>query len=180
VAAAAPIFADRPYEQVTLEEIAATAGVRRGLLYHYFPDGKAELFAAVYEFFVFLPIGRLTSDLQLPADQRAAMNLAQFLDVAERDTTGYRIHREAQRVSDPAFVAVFERARHAMVDNLVANHFPDGDPGPLVAAALGGYLRFAETVIDTWIDRNELTRIQVTELLSQTLADVLARARELA
>jgi len=42
------LFADRGYEAVSSEEIAAAAGVTRGALYHHF-DGKRGLFAAAFE-----------------------------------------------------------------------------------------------------------------------------------
>ena len=42
------LFAERGFEDVGSEEIAAAAGVTRGALYHHF-DGKRGLFAAVFE-----------------------------------------------------------------------------------------------------------------------------------
>lgn len=42
------LFADRGFEAVSSEELAAAAGVTRGALYHHF-DGKRGLFAAVFE-----------------------------------------------------------------------------------------------------------------------------------
>jgi AcrR family transcriptional regulator len=33
----ARLFAEHPYEDVWIEEVAELAGVSRGLLYHYFP-----------------------------------------------------------------------------------------------------------------------------------------------
>jgi AcrR family transcriptional regulator len=48
IAAGRRLFAERGYEAVSSEEIAAAAGVTRGALYHHF-DGKQELFAAVFE-----------------------------------------------------------------------------------------------------------------------------------
>jgi AcrR family transcriptional regulator len=48
IAAGRTRFAERGYENVSSEEIAAAAGVTRGALYHHF-DGKRELFAAVFE-----------------------------------------------------------------------------------------------------------------------------------
>lgn len=48
VTTAAQLFADRAYDDVRMEEVAAAAGVSRALLYRYFP-AKNELFLAVYE-----------------------------------------------------------------------------------------------------------------------------------
>jgi AcrR family transcriptional regulator len=48
IAASRPLFAERGYAGVGTEEIARSAGVTRGALYHHF-EGKRELFEAVYE-----------------------------------------------------------------------------------------------------------------------------------
>src|SRR5437763_648720 len=40
------LFAKRAYDEVSVEEIAAAAGVSRGLLYHYFPT-KRDFFVEV-------------------------------------------------------------------------------------------------------------------------------------
>jgi AcrR family transcriptional regulator len=177
--AALGVFAQQPYEQVTLEEVAAAAGVRRGLLYHYFPDGKAQLFTAVYESAVFAPVVRMNTDPAEPLERKLPANFAQFLDAAEADTPGWRIFREGRRVSDPAFVAVLDRARRAIARNVATNHLGAGEPSPVVAAGLDGYVRFAEAVIDAWVAERRLTRAQVEALLAHTLGDVIARAQAL-
>ena len=40
LAAGAELLGRRPYDEVSIEEIAAAAGVSKGLLYHYFPTKK--------------------------------------------------------------------------------------------------------------------------------------------
>jgi AcrR family transcriptional regulator len=47
--AARELFADRGYASVPVEEIVRAAGVTRGALYHQFPGGKEDLFAAVFD-----------------------------------------------------------------------------------------------------------------------------------
>ena len=48
IAAGSRLFAERGFDAVSGEEIAAAAGVTRGALHHHF-DGKRGLFAAVFE-----------------------------------------------------------------------------------------------------------------------------------
>ena len=47
--AARELFADRGYAAVPVEEVVRRAGVTRGALYHQFPGGKEDLFAAVFD-----------------------------------------------------------------------------------------------------------------------------------
>lgn len=49
IEAARELFADRGYANVPVEEVVRRAGVTRGALYHQFPGGKEDLFAAVFD-----------------------------------------------------------------------------------------------------------------------------------
>jgi AcrR family transcriptional regulator len=49
VDAARELFATRGYADVPVEEVVRRAGVTRGALYHQFPGGKVDLFAAVFD-----------------------------------------------------------------------------------------------------------------------------------
>jgi AcrR family transcriptional regulator len=49
IEAAGACFAELGYEATTVAEILDRVGMARGALYHYFPDGKRELFFAVFE-----------------------------------------------------------------------------------------------------------------------------------
>jgi AcrR family transcriptional regulator len=47
--AARELFSERGYANVPVEDIVQRAGVTRGALYHQFPGGKEDLFAAVFD-----------------------------------------------------------------------------------------------------------------------------------
>jgi len=47
LAAGAELLGRRPYDEVSLEEIAAAAGVSKSLLYHYFPTKTDYLLASL-------------------------------------------------------------------------------------------------------------------------------------
>jgi AcrR family transcriptional regulator len=49
VAAGRQLFSDRGYAKVSVEDVVRRAGVTRGALYHQFPGGKEDLFAAVFD-----------------------------------------------------------------------------------------------------------------------------------
>ena len=46
--AANELFAERGYEEVTIEDVAKSAGVARGLVHHYF-GGRKEVYIALVE-----------------------------------------------------------------------------------------------------------------------------------
>jgi AcrR family transcriptional regulator len=49
IEAARELFPERGYAGVSVEEIVRRAGVTRGALYHQFPEGKKDLFVAVFD-----------------------------------------------------------------------------------------------------------------------------------
>jgi AcrR family transcriptional regulator len=49
LAAARVCFTEHGYDDTTVAAILARADMARGALYHYFPGGKAEIFAAVFD-----------------------------------------------------------------------------------------------------------------------------------
>jgi AcrR family transcriptional regulator len=49
IQAARELFSERGYANVPVEDIVQRAGVTRGALYHQFPGGKEDLFAAVFD-----------------------------------------------------------------------------------------------------------------------------------
>lgn len=49
VQAAREQFGTRGYADTSLDDVARQAGLSKGALYHHFPDGKPELFRAVFE-----------------------------------------------------------------------------------------------------------------------------------
>jgi AcrR family transcriptional regulator len=49
VDAARELFSTRGYADVPIEDVVRRAGVTRGALYHQFPGGKVDLFAAVFD-----------------------------------------------------------------------------------------------------------------------------------
>ncbi|MGV9414982.1 TetR/AcrR family transcriptional regulator [Nocardia sp. NPDC003693] len=87
VRSGAALFADRPFADVSAEELVAAAGLSRGALYHHF-GGKQGLFAAVFADLENAAAERIAAAMSAPPGLRektiAGMNT--FLDVCtERD-----------------------------------------------------------------------------------------------
>src|SRR6478609_9613125 len=78
----------RPHEEVSIEEIAAAAGVSKGLLYHYFPTKKDFILAALERGQRQLA-ERLRPDPELSPEQQLDASLDSFLDYVEEHSTAY-------------------------------------------------------------------------------------------
>src|SRR3954468_13220523 len=79
--AARELYADRPYDQVSTAELAAAAGVARGLINHYFGD-KRELFLEVMRESILMPEAALPALDGKPLEERARLTIDWILEAA--------------------------------------------------------------------------------------------------
>jgi len=160
--AAEQTFAARGYTQAGLAEVATLAGVSKTLLYHYFPDGRPELYSQVME--------RLVDQLaEVLADAvRAPTSLAERLSGLAAGLLGwFEDHPDAYRLlilepwgaGDAGVVgqAMAVRARLAgEINRLLA---PAGQPLAATmaggAAALGVLLHLSELRMAGQLGRDE-------------------------
>lgn len=151
VAAAEETFATRGYTQAGLAEVANLAGVSKTLLYHYFPDGRPELYREVMERLVGEVVESVQSALRSPTttERRLAALVSALLAYFEDRPDAYRLLiLEPWGSGDPGVVsqAIAVRARLAgELNGLLASA---GQPLPVTmagsAAALGAVLHVCE------------------------------------
>lgn len=151
VAAAEETFATRGYTQAGLAEVANLAGVSKTLLYHYFPDGRPELYREVMERLVGEVVESVQSALRAPTttERRLAALVSALLGYFEDRPDAYRLLiLEPWGSGDPGVVsqAIAVRARLAgELNGLLASA---GQPLPVTmagsAAALGAILHVCE------------------------------------
>ena len=81
VAAAVEVFAERPEEDVRMEDLAAAAGVTRNLLFHYF-DGKAALHREAVLAAIAQLAARHDTSEERPLSEKVPANLGPMVNVA--------------------------------------------------------------------------------------------------
>ena len=151
---AVELFNTRPYDDVSVDDIAGAAGVSKGLLYHYFAN-KRELHVACVQ----LSTERFVHaiDIDDPDPQtRLCRSLTAYVDYVAASKEGYRAVLLGGAGSDPAVVAVVERARVAAVQRILAD---GGRPAsPAVLIAIRGWIGFCEAAALAWLAQPELPR----------------------
>ncbi len=162
VAAAEETFADRGYTQAGLADVATLAGVSKTLLYHYFPDGRPELYREVMDRLVdeVLAVARQavrapTSDEQRLADLVAAL-IGWFCDHPD----AYRLLiLEPWGSGDPTVVGQATAVRARLASELNALLAAAGAPLPLTlaagAATMGAVLHLCELGLAGQVTRDE-------------------------
>ena len=101
------LFSTNSYDAVSIDEIAARAGISKGLLYHYFPEGRPALFSAVTEQLLIELGVRLEHATRVPFSARRRLEhlLATLFGFFNDRPEAYRHLFEDGRASRDALVA---------------------------------------------------------------------------
>jgi AcrR family transcriptional regulator len=169
--AAVELAAGRDLAALSVQEIAAHAGVSEGLLYHYFPTKDALVLAAVQR-----AAGTMTAALESaatgPALPALMAGLAAYLDHVQADPTGWRALLQAR--SGPlaeVAAAVEDGARRLTLERLGID-----DPSPAFATALDGWSALERQVCLDWLARPDLPRAVVEDILLSSFFSCLQAA----
>jgi AcrR family transcriptional regulator len=174
---AAQRFGQRPYEQVSVEDIADAADVSRGLLYHYFP-GKRSLYVAVIRAGIDRLIDATTPPDDLPPGEQLRYSLDAYISHALYQTHPYQMALHASSFSDGEVYALVDSARTARVDRVLASLDPP-DRGAAVELALHGWVGYIESICLRWLAHKHVPRETLVELMARPLGAILTQARKL-
>jgi AcrR family transcriptional regulator len=160
---AAAMFAEKPYEDVWVEDIAARAGVSRATMYHYYPT-KRDLYVAILKRASGRFLARADRDPQLPlAEQLAAGLQAHIQSLVDHPFEAVAINRGALS-EDPEIQAIIAEelsvAGRLLTDQLVA----EGHRRDATEIAVEGWLAFVRAACVKWIQSQTISRAELTEM----------------
>jgi AcrR family transcriptional regulator len=164
---AAAMFAEKPYDDVLMEDIAAVAGVSRSLMYHHF-SSKRDLYVALFKRAIDRFLARVSPDPELPlAEQLASALEAHIQSFVDHPFEAITINRGALS-DDPAIQAIVAEELNVvgrlLVDQLVA----EGHSRDATEIAVAGWLAFVRTVCVKWIESQTISRAELTEMCLRT------------
>jgi AcrR family transcriptional regulator len=170
--AANALFAERAYDEVSIEHIASSAGVTRGLVHHYF-GGRKEVYIALLERLAAVREEQLPPPVGRSARARLADSVSRWLDWTEQNRTIWLATLgRGEDIADPDVRAVvLDLVRRAVA--LVATHHADiADDTPRLRYALECWTGLNRSATRRWL-QGEATREQTQELIASTLEHVL-------
>src|SRR5688572_234474 len=168
------MFASRPYEQISIDDIAEAAGVSKGLLYHYFP-GKREFYVEGIRASS-LHLRQLTEpDPLLPPSERLRAAIDAHLDYIRQHGAVYQAIYSGGITVAPEVSEILEEHRAFVMDRLLKN-LGIARPRPKLRVALRAWIRMVEGVSLDWIARPELEQGELRELLVAAYAALLDKA----
>jgi AcrR family transcriptional regulator len=153
------LFGERAFDEISIDDIAAQAGVSKGLLYHYF-EGKRGLYVATLQ----AEASGLLAATEPDPDELDS-GLDAYLDYVETHRPGWLALMRGGVGSDAQVSAIVEGTRQAIVDRLAATV----GHGPLMRTAMRGWVGMVEAAATEWVERGDVEREQLRALLADAL-----------
>lgn len=163
---------------MSIDDLARLAGISKGLLYHYFPT-KRDLYVAGLREIADELVDAVTrvADDQPPVD-RIRNSVDAYLEHITRHSRAFVALMRGGIGSDPEVAAVIESVRTRLFDKLLAGSTLAtqlaGDAR--FEIAIRGWIGFVEAASIDWCANPRLTRLELRELMTSVLFDVLRLA----
>jgi AcrR family transcriptional regulator len=170
--AANSLFAERTYDEVSIEDIACSAGVTRGLVHHYF-GGRKQVYLALLERLGAQREQRAGPPAGRSARARVAHTVDRWLDWTEANRTIWLATiARGEDIADPDIKRVVADLVRRAVALVAAHHADIAEDSPRLRYALECWTGLNRAATRRWL-RGDATREQTHELLARTLEHIL-------
>jgi AcrR family transcriptional regulator len=160
---AAAMFAEKPYDDVLMEDIAARAGVSRALMYRYF-SSKRDLYVALFKRASDRFLARVSPHPQLPlAEQLATALETHIQSFVDHPFEALTINRGALS-DDPAIQAIVAEELNVVGQRLIDKLVAEGRLREVTEIAVEGWLAFVRAACVKWIQSPNISRADLTEM----------------
>jgi AcrR family transcriptional regulator len=158
----ADLFAAQPYDAVLMEEVAATAGVSRALLYRYF-SSKRELFAAVYQRAADDLLEEAKPDPDLSAMEQVIAGLDAHIDffIENRNTV---LAANVALKGDPIVQAIISDELSELRRRMLESFQLDGGSLAVASASVRAWLEFVRVMSVEWLAMGTFSRDELREV----------------
>jgi AcrR family transcriptional regulator len=155
IATAQRLFANSAPEDVSLDDVARSAGVSRPLVYRYFPGGKQQLYEAA--------LRSSAKDLELcfaepaegPLSRRLASAIDRYLAFVEGHGEGFTaLLKGGSVVETSRTTAIIDHVRRAAAGQLM-RHMGVATPGRMLRMAVRTWIATAEAASLIWLDEGK-------------------------
>jgi AcrR family transcriptional regulator len=168
-------FSEQSYDEVSIDDLAREAKISKGLLYHYFPT-KRDLYVAGLTEIANDLVAAITMvpEDAAPAD-RVRLGLDAYLAHVVEHSRAFVSLMRGGIGSDPEVALVVEGVRSRLFQRFLSGSpfagMVAGDPK--FELAIRGWIGFVEAASIDWCANPRLTRVELRELLTQILFEVM-------
>lgn len=172
IGVALDLFSHRSPDDVSIDEIAAAAGISRPLVYHYFP-GKLSLYEAALQRAADDLADRFVEPMEGPLGARLLRVMGRFLDFVDGHGPGFSaLMRGGPAVGSSTTNAMIDSVRQAAYVQILA-HLGITDPPARLELVVRSWISLAESTALIWLDGRRIPR---AELELQLVHDFAALA----
>ncbi|MGW3123132.1 TetR/AcrR family transcriptional regulator [Streptomyces sp. NPDC001107] len=172
IGVALELFSQRSPDDVSIDEIAAAAGISRPLVYHYFP-GKLSLYEAALRRAAEDLAGRFKEPQEGPLGARLLRAMRRFFDFVDDHGPGFSaLMRGGPAVGSSATNALIDSVRQAAYEQILS-HLDVQDPSARLELVIRSWISLAESTALIWLDGRRIPR---AELEAQLVHDFAALA----
>ncbi|WP_369177160.1 TetR/AcrR family transcriptional regulator [Streptomyces mutabilis] len=172
------LFADTSYDALSMDDIARQAHVAKGLIYYYFQSKRGYYLAIIQDSVADL-VTTAAGGTELPQVDRVHRTIDGYLRYAEHHQAAYRTIVSGGVGFDAEVHAVRDGVREAIVVTIAEGAYGRSDIGALARMGLLAWVCGVEGATLDWIDRPELPRDTMRDLLVKSLGGTLRAIEEL-
>jgi len=175
LACATGLFESRPYDEVSMTDIAEAAGVARPLVHHYFGT-KREIFLAAVHRVADLPPRALSELKDVPPSESVEAIVEHFLSALARHERLWVTMLSMTSSGGDDVRAILRESDETTADTLadLLGFELSGQELVTYHAATAAFGMFAREVAREWVVEGRLTRQQCSDLLVATLRGALS------
>lgn len=170
------MLSTRPLDTVAIDEIAAAAGISRGLLFHYFPT-KRDYHLAVARAAAQDLLRRTDPDPRLDPVSQLRASVEAFVDYVAENRDPYTAFIRGTAGGDPEARAVGDATREAFTQR-VLSRIGIERVSPRLRLAVRGWVAFTEEVTVDRAAGQALDRDELVALIVEALVRLVAMAGE--
>ncbi|MET9419718.1 TetR/AcrR family transcriptional regulator [Streptomyces sp. NPDC006540] len=172
IGVALELFSHRSPDDVSIDEIAAAAGISRPLVYHYFP-GKQSLYEAALRRAADELAARFQEPREGPLGARLLRVMGRFFDFVDEHGPGFSaLMRGGPAVGSSTAHAMIDEVRQAARDQIL-RHLGIDRPSARLELVVRSWVSLAESTALIWLDGRRVPR---AELELQLVHDFAALA----
>jgi AcrR family transcriptional regulator len=166
----AEMLGERAIEDISVSEIAAQAGISRGLLFHYFPT-KQDFQLAIVRHANAELLERVAPDRNLGVFEMLRDSIERYVNYVSENRTSYAALLRGPTSVSPDLAPLVDQTRDAIIGIILAEApVPVDDPDrPRLMLAMRGWIAFVEETTLTWLRNEPIPREQLIDLLVESL-----------
>lgn len=173
IGVALELFSSRSPDDVSIDEIAAAAGISRPLVYHYFP-GKQSLYEAALRRAADELAARFDEPHEGPLGARLLRVMGRFFDFVDHHGPGFSaLMRGGPAVGSTTTNAMIDEVRQAAYDQIMA-HLEIEKPPVRLTLVVRSWVALAESTALLWLDGRDIPRAELELQLVHDFAALCA------